>query len=159
MKRNRLQRLKLPNPGRVSSFCPGIDTFSGLTTEDRKELFSIARFEYMGNVKYERGVIPQSLIHICENRPAYQLHERVIKGVTFFIIIPQDKIDEYVSSIESWSEENYIDEYHGLKDVVTNNNDTEMQGWLDLDDHVIFFINQDMAIKMDEFLHLAEKVT
>lgn len=149
MRRNYLQRLLSP-PG-TQAFS-GIDTFRGIPQEALSELFKIANFDYMGSTNFELGVIGKSLRKICENRPAYKLHEKVIKGKKFFILIQIDRLNKYCDLIEAWSVDNYHDEYHGLKDVFNGNMTRGIQGWLDISDDVIFFTNEDMAKKMDSFL-------
>ncbi len=47
---------------------------------------------------------------------------------------------------------NYYIEYHGLNDVIKEKNKNQIQGWLDIRDNILFFINEDMAKKMKDFL-------
>lgn len=149
-----LQRLLAP-PGFGAGM--GIDTFRGLDREDVAGLFKIVRFDYMAANQYEQGKIPISLHAICTGRPEYKLHKRDIKGVSFYILIPEERLDEYVAYIEKWSEKNDHIEYHGLKDIIEGNNPHNIEGWLDIDEHVAFFLNEEMATHMDAFLYFKEE--
>ncbi len=160
MKQNHLQRLLLP-PG--NDVFNGIVTFSGITKEGKERLFKIANFDYMGVAEFELGVIPKSLFCISEDIKKYSISENeikeiTIKGTNFFTIVPMSRSDRYRIYMEDWVNENYYYEYHGLKDVVNGRNERNIQGWLDIEDNVLFFINEEMAKKMFIFLNVENKL-
>lgn len=151
-----LQRIKLPK-GKVSEAFTGVGTFAGM--KDIKEaLFAILKFDYMGNADFELGALKKSLNFVHTHTDEYELQEKGIKGVTFFIIAPSEKLEEYSQVIEKMSERNHHIEYHGLNDLVQGQNPKEIQGWLDIDNHILFFINKEMASQLAQFLEVKEAV-
>ncbi len=106
MKRNLLQRILLPLSQRGRPFM-GAGSFNGMAEERLKKLLSIIRFDYMGSADFEFGTIPRCLKTISEDRK-YIFHQKSIKGVIFYMILPGDSVNEYIDLIEKWSEKTII---------------------------------------------------
>ena len=157
MKDHLLQRILLPKPNLKSEVFAGIGVLSGLKEEFKSLLSNILRFDYMGSSEFEFGTISKSLKEIYLSFEHYGLMEktvkkRTIKGVDFFIITSMFTVDKYTQLIESWSDKNYYQEYHGLKDTIKNKTKDNIQGWLDINDYVLFFINEEMANQVGKLL-------
>lgn len=153
MRKNKLQRL-LPPPGSNGPF-GGIAVFNGYSKEIIAELLKIANFDYMGNAEYEFGAIPKSLAYVANHKESMPLVEQTICGIEFFIIAERTKFSNYVAKIESWTKGDNYDgggEYHGLQDISKGNNKRKIVGWLDIDEHVLFFLkNVDGTVMADRF--------
>ena len=153
--KTRLQVL-LPPPGREAF--SGIQTFSGLCNEDKKRLFEICKFQYMGNFDYEDGVSPKVMLSIASNRKEYLFLEKKIKGKIVYFFIKQEDLEEYSQKVEKLAENDDSHEYHGLKSILTNEYSGEErnrpQGWIDIDRIIMFFINEEMAKNFNEFLSI-----
>ena len=151
MIKNHLQRL-LPPPG-TEAF-GGIATFKGMSADTKTELFKIANFDYMGNTEYEFGRIPKSLQKIFTSK-SIKSFEQIIAGVSFILIIDEEKKDEYVTKVKDWSKDNYDrgHEYSGLNDIISGVKPSRnVVAWLDIDEHVLFFLNKNEGkIMADQF--------
>ena len=139
-KKNMKLQVFLDPPGHTAF--GGINTFSGIHSDSLEKLLSIVRVRYMGAAEFEFGTLGKCLTAIAKDRPRYALHEREIKGKKFFILIPADKLEEYCQKMKELSESNFS---------------SQEKGWLDIYENVLFFVDEDMAKKMDEFLHMEDE--
>lgn len=151
MRETKLQRLLAPGGVNLG----GIGVFNGYSKEVVNELLKITTFDYMGSSKYELGAIPNSLSHIAKNKDSMPLVEQTICGVDFYLIVKNTELTGYAAKIEFWINNSNHDsgnKYHGLQDISKGENSRNIVGWLDLDEHVLFFLKTtEGAVMADRF--------
>jgi hypothetical protein len=169
-----VQRLKKPFPNdspmaRLAdtlAFGGGLRN-GGLSAEAMGLLGDIFRFDYMGGSEFEWGAVPEALQHIAKNVKKYKAFQFTIPlacvakdfrdksteeptgYATIYVICDKSHVTEVGERIVHWAANPYGGE---LKETTHLSNtlrpvhewDTDVQGWLELDNGFFFFTDRDM---------------
>jgi hypothetical protein len=161
-----VQRLRRPWPGERDnpfSFGGGLKN-GGLSDEAMGLLRGIFSFDYMGAAEFEFGAVPEALQRIARadlavfsfavplaDVPAHwrdKSSEKPAGEATVYVLCPADNSDEVRERIEGWARTHLAD----LKEQTRfasalrpfNEWDSEVCGWLELDNGFMFFTDRDM---------------
>lgn len=166
-----VQRLKKPSKGMKDnpySFGGGLKN-GGLSDDAMDLLRGIFSFDYMGAAEFEFGAMPRAIQKIAQNIqdfstetikiPLNKVESSVYgdrsKPTGFglvYVIAPTKDQSEVAKRIRGWAKEPYKD----LKESTTLNRslrpskewDTDVCGWLELDNGFFFFTDKEMFEKV-----------
>lgn len=169
-----VQRLKKPFPDDslmtrlADTFAFGGGLLNGgLSAEAMSLLKEIFRFDYMGSSEFEWGAVPEALQHIAKNVKKYKAFQFTIslacvakdfrdKSIekptgyaTIYVICDKRHVVKVKERIVHWAANPYT---RGLQETTRLSNtlrpvhewDTDLQGWLELDNGFFFFTDRDM---------------
>lgn len=152
----------------VSAFAFGGGLVNGGLSKDAMNLLGEHfRFDYMGSAEFEFGAVPAAFQHIAENVNKYVTHSFTIRlsevakdfrdksetvptgKATIYMIALASDLGEYEQRIAKWAAEPYNS---GLKESTRLSStlrpyhewDGEVQGWLDLNNGIMFFTDRKM---------------
>lgn len=154
-----IQRLGKPYPIEGNEdFKKLINSFSfggglkdgGLSDKAMNLIKMVWRFDYMGSAEFEWGAVPESLSNIFE----YCKKKKVVIGnislksdlqdVNFICQLGDEK--EVIKVIKELYEKDY--KYHLKESCLLKRSlgekEPDIQGWLELDNHFMFFIDKEM---------------
>jgi hypothetical protein len=161
-----VQRLKKPyvNPdsklsqlGEVFSFGGGMVN-GGLSNEAMSLLRPHFSFDYMGSAEFEFGAVPKSLSHIVKNRNQYTTvitevafetkdwkSKKELKGAKpILVICEKNHVEEVQTRLATFAKNTF----NNTKEMINLDRsladceyDKDTIGWLELDNHFLFFKN------------------
>lgn len=148
-----IQRLNKPYGGKgifkdnPFSFGGGLIN-GGLSKEAMDLLRPIFSFDYMGSAEFEFGAVPKSLDHIIKNIKEYNARTIKIAKQPVYVIAPaalSEKIDELLNQLAKdkihCKESVNFDSALGL-DKYFPKEKCNTIGWLELDNHFMFFVDE-----------------
>lgn len=168
-----IQRLKKPY-GRVNPFSFGGGLRNGgLSDEAMNLLTGIFSFDYMGAAEFEFGAVPKALQKMAKNADQYLVTtlsfplKEVAKSwrdkstkppvgdATIYVICRKEDVQEVHDRIKQFAAENYnknLKESTRLQEALRplEDWDTEVRGWLELDNGFFFFTDKEMCEKTAE---------
>lgn len=144
----------------------------GLSAEAMDLLRPIFRFDYMGAAEFEFGAVPQALqglaedaeslvvktIHVdLQNVPAQWGDKREATGrAPIYLLARKPQMTEVGIRVRKWAKGGYRGGYRtGTKEAIqlsrtlrpVRDFDTDVQGWIELDNGFMFFTDRDMWTK------------
>lgn len=168
-----IQRLKRPY-GRVNPFSFGGGLRNGGLSDEAMDLLTgIFSFDYMGAAEFEFGAVPKALQKIAKSADDYQAFsffiplnkvakswrdksiEKPVGDATVYVICNKNDVKEITTRIKKFAAENYngnLKESTRLQGALRplEDWDTEVMGWLELDNGFFFFTDKEMWEKVAE---------
>ena len=164
MKRTYLiQRLQKPFPSDVNTdreklvnpfaFGGGLKD-GGLSDGAMKLIKSIWRFDYMGSAEFEWGAVPESLSNIfqyCKKKDVTTGIIHLKKDIYYLCYkeVRQQVID-VIKDLYEKGDKYHLKEQCGLKQAIDA--DYDCNGWLELDNDFMFFIDKEMFEKTEKLM-------
>lgn len=159
---------KLSQVAEAFSFGGGLVN-GGLTKEAMQLLRPLFSFDYMGSAEFEFGAVPKSLSHIVQNRNNYQQvifeidyetkdwkTRKELKGTREVLVICNvNQIEEIEKRLKTFAKNtfNHTKEMINFdRSLADCQYDIDTIGWLELDNHFLFFKNIETGNKVAELL-------
>lgn len=159
-----IQRLKEPffnekNEPSINPFGFGGGLVNGGISDDAMKILSrVFEFDYMGSAEYEWGAVPESLDVILKRRKIYTTGSIKIKKKDVYYICEKGHVGSLKQTIKELSnkwdgkiklkEPSLFNFTLGYKDEDDGTRPTRLtKGWLDLNNHLMFFLDEDMFNK------------
>lgn len=154
-----IQRLDIPykteGEGKLAglagafSFGGGLKN-GGISDEAMDLIKPIFSFDYMGSAEFEFGAVPKSLEYIAKKHDDYKAftYDGVEKPIYVICFDDEELSDDICTHIKKYAKEPHghrTKEMVGLYGAINDKGHIRRtKGWLDIDNHFFFFIDEDM---------------